>query len=241
MTQQLIRFEGIIKKFKSGFELKVPHLEINPGETIAFLGKNGAGKSTLFQLLTANSEPSKGKIYLQGERLTIDNFQIKRKFGYLPQSLHLPKWINCSDVLKYASNLYEIKNASTVIESSMKYWDCEFYQKKPLASCSHGMQKRVGLALATIHDPICLILDEPFSGLDIYHTKALENEISRRKDLGKTTIISTHITPYVANLCDKVYLVDQGNISSIENWNNLNYEEKITAIEHHFFTKESHL
>ena len=74
------------------------------------------------------------------------------------------------------------------------------------------MQKRVGLALATLHDPVCLVLDEPFSGLDIFHTRALEQEILKRQQHGKTTIISTHVTPYVAKLCQRVFLVDDIDI-----------------------------
>lgn len=237
--EALIDVQGIQKTYKSGFELKPCDLKLFPGDTIAFLGKNGAGKSTFFQIITGNCDATKGKVYLGGERLTPDNYQMKKLIGYLPQNLQLPKWVSCLDILRYGANLYELEHASEKIKQTIAYWDCEFYQNKPLASCSHGMQKRVGLAIATIHNPKCLVLDEPFSGLDIYHTRALEKEIQRRQSEGLTTLLSTHVTPYVAKLCQKVFFIDEGQIKEVDGWNQHSSEQKINIIEQHFFKDQA--
>lgn len=119
----------------------------------------------------------------------------------------------------------------------MEFWDCASYRSKTLASCSFGMQKRVGLALATLHDPPCLILDEPFSGLDIFHIHALEEALGKRKDEGKTTVLSTHILPYVVRSCARVFILDEGNVKEFNSWAQKSTDEKTASIEQHFFQR----
>ena len=116
-------------------------------------------------------------------------------------------------------------------------WDCDSYKKKPICLCSHGMQKRVALALATIHKPELLILDEPFSGLDLFHTKALKEYIKSRKEEKKTTLLSTHIMPYAIELCDEVYIIKTGKILKLEKWENYESNEKKDLLESEFFLK----
>jgi len=234
-SNTLVSIENLKKEYPGGFTLGPASINLSEGETVAFLGKNGAGKSTLFQMLTGNSDATSGTILVDGKKLTPDKYELKRKLGYLPQNLHLPKWSTGLEILRYGASLYQLENAEEKIQSAMKYWDCEFYKDKPLAACSHGMQKRVGLAIASLHDPVCLILDEPFSGLDLFHIRALENEIKRRQAAGKTTLISTHIAPYVAQLCQKVYVVDQGKIKTLNGWDEADQIERISLIETEFF------
>lgn len=231
----MIQLKELTKKFSSGFQLGPVNLEISKSNTIALLGQNGAGKSTLFQLLTGNLDATSGEIYIFEKRLLPENYLLKRTIGYLPQHFHLPKWVTGLDILRYAASLYELEDAENKIKDSLKYWDAQSYQKKPLASLSHGMQKRIALALATIHNPQLLILDEPFSGLDLFHIRALENLIEKRQTENKITILSTHIAPYVAKLCKKVYTAEKGKIDELANWSGSSYEEKITLIENHFY------
>ncbi|MEZ4742994.1 MAG: ABC transporter ATP-binding protein [Bdellovibrionota bacterium] len=236
----LIKIDNVKKEYPGGFCLGPVSLELYSGTTIAFLGKNGAGKSTFFQLLTGNSDASSGSILLGDKKLTPDKFELKRELGYLPQNLHLPKWATCLEILRYGASLYQLDDADKKITAAIEYWDCSFFKNKPLAACSHGMQKRVGLAIANLHDPACLILDEPFSGLDLFHTKALETVIKNRQDSGKTTLISTHIAPYVAQLCQKVYTVELGSINLLKNWDGADYLKKISLIEDEFFSRSKH-
>jgi ABC-type multidrug transport system ATPase subunit len=147
----------------------------------------------------------------------------------------LPKWVTGQDLLNYAALLHSLKDRQKRVQESMTFWDCASYKSKPLASCSFGMQKRIGLALATLHDPDCLILDEPFSGLDILHIHALEQAILKRNTDGKLTILSTHIIPFVVQSCTKVFILDEGNIHEIKDWLKLTREEKTSRIETHFF------
>ena len=231
----LLTVKDLTKKYPSGFQFGSANFELQSGSTVAFLGPNGAGKSTLFQMLTGNLDPSSGHINLEGAKLSPDAFELKRMVGYLPQHLQLPKWVSGREVLRYAANLYQLPEPMKQIEGMMERWDCHSYQNQPLASCSHGMQKRVGLALANIHTPRLLILDEPFSGLDLYHMRTLEELITERRKAGLATIISTHITPFVAKLCQQVFIIKKGQVQQLGGWAEHSYEDKVKAIENQFF------
>lgn len=231
----LLTVKDLTKKYPSGFQFGSASFELPRGSTVAFLGPNGAGKSTLFQMLTGNLDSSEGSITIGGLKLSPDAYELKRSVGYLPQHLQLPRWVSGREVLRYAANLYQLDDPLARINSMMKQWDCLAYEHQPLASCSHGMQKRVGLALANLHTPKLLILDEPFSGLDLYHMKTLEELIMSRRKSGLATIISTHITPFVAKLCEQVYIIKKGQVSYLEGWADNSNEEKIKMIEDKFF------
>ena len=225
---------AITKRYSSAseaFSLGPIDLNIEAGETLAILGENGAGKSTLFNLMTANLDLDSGEIILQGKKLIPENFIAKREFGYLPQKLYFPPWVSGEELLRYARSLY----GKGDIEQSINYWDCASYRRLPLASCSHGMQKRVGLALATLHCPPLLLLDEPFSGLDVSHTRALETLLQKRCQQGYSNVISTHILPYVATLGHRVVILRDGILRSVNNWQKTSYIPRIKALEDEFF------
>ena len=232
----LLEVKNLTKSFGEGWKLGPVHLTLSAGEICALLGKNGAGKTTTFQILTGNMDAGSGEIRIKGEKLTPDAFQLKQKIGYLPQNPVLPRWASGEEILLYAAGLYEIKDKQTFVNKLMDYWDCAYYRKKPLAALSHGMQKRVGLALASMHDPDLLILDEPHSGLDLFHIRALDELLLTRQRNQKTTIMSTHIAPYTAKLCDRVLIIESGSVSQLVGWETQSFVERISAIESRFFS-----
>jgi len=232
----LLEVKNLTKSFNEAWRLGPVDLNLAAGEVCALLGKNGAGKTTMFQILTGNMDAEKGEIRLQGERLTPDVFQLKQKIGYLPQNPVLPRWASGEEILLYAAGLYEISERQTFVAKLMEYWDCAYYRKKPLAALSHGMQKRVGLALASMHDPDLLVLDEPHSGLDLFHIRALDDLIKTRQKNQKTTIMSTHIAPYTAKLCSRVLIIESGVVSQLDGWSDQSFVERISAIESRFFS-----
>jgi ABC-type multidrug transport system ATPase subunit len=160
---------------------------------------------------------------------------MKRKIGYLPQHLQLPRWVTGKEILNYCASLYQLDNPKSKIADMIDTWDCSSYINRPLSTCSHGMQKRIGLSIATIHSPDLLILDEPFSGLDLYHMKSLENLIISRKEHHKATILSTHINSFVAKLCQHVFVLKNGNVKVLEKWKHNSIADKISMIENEFF------
>lgn len=234
--KQFLVLENLVKSYHgSTYCLGPLSLSLQTGEILALLGKNGAGKSTLFQLITGNLDPTSGSIGFGEETLRPDRFDLKRRMGYLPQHLELPRWVTGREILSYAISLYNLPDPKQTLERTLAYWDCMEFQHKPLAACSHGMQKRVALALATVHEPELLILDEPFSGLDLFHIKALTDILETRRHTGRTSILSTHVSHYAATLCHRALVLENGQASYLPLWESADTLQRITQIERHFF------
>ncbi|MDA9951127.1 ABC transporter ATP-binding protein [Oligoflexaceae bacterium] len=226
-----------LKKSFAAFEFGPLDLKVDTGECVAFLGHNGAGKSTFFQMITGQLDPTSGEIRFLDQKMTPENFELKRSLGYLPQNLELPDWICATEVLDYAAKLYGIPQ--TAAANALKLWAVEGYKRTPLIDCSHGMKKRVGLALASIHDPDLLILDEPFSGLDIAHIRTLKQLVAQRQKEGKTTFLSTHILPYAGELCSRALLLSNGQVRELEQWKNQSSSERSSLGEAAIFNEGS--
>ena len=225
----LLTLKTITKEFASGFKLTPCSLQMQAGDVLALLGKNGSGKSTLMNIITANTDPTTGDILFSGQRFFPESYALKRKLGYLPQNLNFPAWVTGKEILSYACYLYRLPPQQ--VEQALAYWDATPYQHRPLAVCSHGMQKRIGLALANIHTPTLLVLDEPFSGLDIVQTKSLQDVIVNRQQQGLATIVSTHVLPYVAKICNRVLIMQNGESKETLTWQGQSLTERIDRLE----------
>jgi ABC-2 type transport system ATP-binding protein len=230
-----LRLENLAKQFaQSGFKLGPLDFELKAGSRLALFGKNGAGKSTLFQLITGHLAADEGVIKIFDQRMNVSSFELKKRIGYLPQHLELPRWVSAFDLLTYALKLYEFKDLTQKRQEVLERWDAASYARKPLGACSYGMQKRVALALATLHDPELLILDEPFSGLDLFHIRTLEELIAARS-ASQLTVLSTHVASHVARLCDRAIVIRDGRIDEIEAWNHAAFMERLALMEDQFF------
>ncbi|MCB9228718.1 MAG: ABC transporter ATP-binding protein [Deltaproteobacteria bacterium] len=241
----VLEARGLTKSWSSGFASGPSDLVLRAGETLGILGLNGAGKSTLFQMLSGNLDADSGELLLNGSRLHPEAFQLKRKIGYLPQNMLLPRWATGQELLTYAVSLYQLEDPLRELQLLMEYWDCYSYRDKPLETCSHGMQKRIALALSCIHTPDLLILDEPFSGLDLCHMASLKHKILQRQKAGLATILSTHIAPYVASLCSDIRIIRSGCLSHPGGWADMKEADRVCLIEEafqsdHSFLAESH-
>lgn len=231
----MITMKNLKKTYGAKYTLGPLDLRLARGENVALIGPNGAGKSTFFQILTGHLDATEGEAYFGDRPIKPQSFEIKRQIGYLPQNLLLPPWVSGEELLWYAAALHEMKSPKVTIEQMMELWDIVPYKHRPMAACSHGMQKRVGLALAMLHNPDLLILDEPFSGLDLYHVRSLEELIEQRRKSGFTTILSTHNIPYAARICDRILMIRAGKINQFNGWQNAAWETRVQMIEGEFF------
>lgn len=233
-----LHLSNLVKRYaSSSFVLGPLNVEMAPGARLALFGKNGAGKSTLFQLLTGHMPADEGTIQIFGEKMHTGAFTLKRRIGYLPQNLELPRWVSAYDIITYALKLHGLQPLDRIRSETLAYWDAESYAKKPLGACSYGMQKRVALALATLHNPDLLILDEPFSGLDLYHIHSLENLLAGR-NAQQLSIISTHVAAHVARLCDRAITIHNGAMAEIDAWGRAGMLERMDLMEEQFFPKK---
>jgi ABC-2 type transport system ATP-binding protein len=187
--------------------------EVKKGEIVGFLGPNGAGKSTTMKITTGYLPPSTGEVIVEGYDVVQHPLEVKRITGYLPE--HNPLYLDMfvHEYLAFAGGLFRLKggNLRKRVSEMIELCGLGLEQNKKVESLSKGYRQRVGLAAALIHDPQVLILDEPTSGLDPNQLVEIRKVI---KDIStnKTVIFSTHIMQEVQALCDRVIVINRGNI-----------------------------
>lgn len=195
---------------------------VNQGEIVGFLGPNGAGKSTTLKIATSYLPPSSGQVIVGGFDVVANPMAVKRITGYLPE--HNPLYLDLfvHEYLHFIGKLYGLggKTLKNRIAEMIELCGLTREQNKKIENLSKGYRQRVGLAQAFIHDPSILILDEPTSGLDpnqLLEIRKLIKDIS----LNKTVIFSTHIMQEVQALCERVIVINKGEIVANDRLENL--------------------
>lgn len=186
---------------------------VNEGEIVGFLGPNGAGKSTTMKIATCYIPPSSGTVRVGGFDVVDHPMQVKQMTGYLPE--HNPLYLDLyvHEYLHFIGNVYGLRGAAlkSRVGEMIELCGLTREQNKRIETLSKGYRQRVGLAQALLHDPKVLILDEPTSGLDpnqLVEIRKLISEVSKNK----TVLFSTHIMQEVQALCDRVIVINKGEI-----------------------------
>lgn len=210
-------------------------LQVGEGEIVGFLGPNGAGKSTTMKIATGYVPPTEGQVLVAGFDVVTQPIEVKRVTGYLPE--HNPLYLDLyvHEYLRFIGSLYGIRGTrlKNRVAEMIDLCGLTREQNKKIEALSKGYRQRVGLAQALIHNPAVLILDEPTSGLDpnqLLEIRKLIKEISRNK----TVIFSTHIMQEVSALCDRVIVINKGEIvsdSSLANLLSLQNNETVIIVE----------
>ncbi len=217
----LIEMDAVSKVFKKEFTKKVVHalrslsLGIQEGEVFGFLGPNGAGKSTAIKLLLNLIRPSSGSISIDGRSVSDKN--VRRFIGYLPENPYFYDHLSAKELLWFGGKSCNMDDAAIRQRTTtlLEELDLIDAMKRPLRSYSKGMVQRAGLALALIHDPKLLILDEPMSGLDPMGRKKVFDLILRLKEEGKTVFFSSHILHDIERLCDRAAILINGSLKRL--------------------------
>ncbi len=193
---------------------------VETGQIVGFLGPNGAGKSTMMKIITCYIPPTQGTVKVCGFDILDQSIDVKKQIGYLPE--HNPLYLDMyvKEFLEFVGGLYKINNLKSRVAEMIELTGLQVEQKKKIGALSKGYRQRVGLAQAIIHDPKVLIMDEPTTGLD---PNQLEEIRSLIKMLGKekTVMLSTHIMQEVEAVCDKVIIINKGEIVANESTANL--------------------
>jgi ABC-2 type transport system ATP-binding protein len=193
---------------------------VDTGQIVGFLGPNGAGKSTMMKIITCYIPPTQGSVKVCGFDILDQSIEVKKQIGYLPE--HNPLYLDMyvKEFLEFVGGLYKINNLKSRVAEMIELTGLQVEQKKKIGALSKGYRQRVGLAQAIIHDPKVLIMDEPTTGLD---PNQLEEIRSLIKNLGKekTVMLSTHIMQEVEAVCDKVIIINKGEIVANESTANL--------------------
>jgi ABC-2 type transport system ATP-binding protein len=187
---------------------------IKPGEILGYLGPNGAGKSTTVKLLTGLIEPTSGEITFHGQDISRDIKGYQRRLGYVPEEAHLYPHLSGRECLQLAGRLRGLPRR--VLESRIDellrlvgLWED---RHSSLASYSKGMRQKILLLTALLHDPELLILDEPFSGLDVNAAMVLRSLLQTLAERGKMVLYSSHVLEVVEKVCHTVLILRKGQV-----------------------------
>jgi len=214
MSTQVVELRKVTKKIRSKTIIDDISFNVYTGEVFGFLGPNGAGKSTLMRILATLQQPDQGSIYLNDINLLEDKLTVRRTLGYLPQDFGLVSNTRAVDLLDYFAILKGIthkKERASLIDHLLQQTNLWEKRKTKVGGFSGGMKQRFGEARALIANAKLLIVDEPTAGLDPSERLKFLNILS---ELGQNSIIilSTHIVADVSELCNKMAIINRGEI-----------------------------
>ncbi len=202
---------NLTKKYGQQVAVNGISFTANPGEITGFLGPNGAGKSTTMKMITGYLHKDDGGIKVCGVEVDPEGIDTKNNIGYLPESNPLYYDMYVKEYLHFIAGLHKIKNAKAAVDKVIEQVGLTPEAGKKTGQLSKGYKQRVGLAAAIIHEPKVLILDEPTNGLDPNQIVEIRNVIkSLAKD--KTILLSSHIMQEVEALCDRIIIINKGNL-----------------------------
>ena len=207
----MIRVEGLTKDFGARRAIDTLNFHAEKGEILGFLGPNGAGKTTTMRILCGYMPPTSGKAWIADFDIMEQSLEVRRRVGYLPETVPLYPDMTVFDYLKYMADLRHLSDAEDRVEEVLELVHMEERADGYISNLSKGMRQRIGLAQALIHKPGVLILDEPTIGLDPAQIIEVRNMI---REIGKerTVLLSTHILSEAQQICDRVLIINKGVI-----------------------------
>ena len=230
-NKKLLSVKHLSRNYGSLTAVNNISFHLNQGEVLGFLGPNGAGKSSAMQVITGNLAPSTGQINICGSDLLDSAKEAKANIGYLPEQPPLYRELTVDEYLSFCAQLNRIEksNQNSALERAKERCGLTEVGQRLINNLSKGYQQRVGIAQAIIHNPAIVVLDEPTVGLDpiqIREIRTLIRELA--EDHG--VILSTHILPEVQMTCDRVQIINKGQLVYSDDISNLNQRMKSNSL-----------
>lgn len=218
----MIEVNQLTKRYARHEAVRGVTFSVDRGEIVGFLGPNGAGKTTTLRMLTGYLPPTSGTATIAGHDIFRQSIEARRKIGYMPENVPLYEDMRVKEYLKFRAQLKGLGNSDTRRRVGDVVDTCGLVdvRRKMIKTLSKGYRQRVGLADALVHDPELLILDEPTNGLDPNQIRQIR-ELIRRLGQSHTVLISTHILSEVEMTCNRVIIIDGGEIKAADTPANL--------------------
>ncbi len=208
----MIQTRDLTKKYGEQFAIREIDLELEEGDLFGFIGPNGAGKTTTMRIIATLLKPTWGEAYICGHSIYTQPKEIRRLVGYMPDFFGVYDDMKVIEYLEFFAASYRItgQKRRQVCDEMLEVVDLDFKRNAYANTLSRGQTQRLGLARVLLHDPQVLLLDEPLSGLDPRARNEMRELLRRLGQMGKTIIVSSHILPELADICNKVGIIDRG-------------------------------
>jgi len=233
----VIETQNLSKEYTARFGKQVVNalndftFNVEQGEIFGLLGPNGAGKTTLIKMLLAITFPTRGSAKLFGT--DVRNYKAKTKVGYLPENHKFPSYLTGEQVLSYYGQLSGMKGDSEMtkrIDEMLGMMNLTQWRKTKIKKYSKGMMQKLGLAQAMLSEPDLIFLDEPTDGVDPIGRKEIRDILSEIKSKGKTIFLNSHLLSEVEMICDRVAILNKGDLIKEGDVDDLTKAENIFAI-----------
>jgi ABC-2 type transport system ATP-binding protein len=210
----MIETRDLTKKYGELYAIKSIDLNLNRGDLFGFIGPNGAGKTTTMRILATLLNPTWGEAYVGGHSIYTQPKEIRRMIGYMPDFFGVYDDMKVIEYLEFFAAAYRIRGPQRrkVCDEVLELVELGYKREALVTSLSRGMNQRLGLARVLLHDPQVLLLDEPASGLDPRARIEIRTLLKRLGTMGKTIMVSSHILPELADICNKVGIIERGEL-----------------------------
>jgi ABC-2 type transport system ATP-binding protein len=219
----MLQVERLTKRYGALVGIQDVSFTVQPGEVLGLLGPNGSGKSTTVKILTGLLQPSSGGVRLDGRDVAADIAAYKAHLGYVPEEPHLYSYLTGPEYLRLVGRLRNLseQRLEPKIERFLRLLGIYDDRYQTLTSYSKGMRQKILIAAAVLHDPRLVILDEPFSGLDVSAARVLKAFVRALADDGKMVVFSSHVLEVVEQVCSRVLILREGRVAGHDSVVNL--------------------
>jgi ABC-2 type transport system ATP-binding protein len=211
----VIETHDLTKRYGDLYAIQSIDLRLERGDLFGFIGPNGAGKTTTMRILATLLQPSWGEAYIDGNSIYTHPKEIRRLVGYMPDFFGVYDDMKVIEYLEFFAAAYRIHGPRRreICERMLQVVDLDFKRDAYANTLSRGQTQRLGLARVMLHDPQVLLLDEPLSGLDPRARIDMRNLLKQLAEMGKTIIVSSHILPELADVCNKIGIINHGRMN----------------------------
>ena len=210
----MIETRDLTKMYGDLFAVNRLNMSLDKGDVYGFIGPNGAGKTTTMRMLATLLNPSYGEATVCGYSIYTGSKDIRRLIGYMPDFFGVYDDMKVIEYLEFFAAAYRIKGPARrkICEDVLELVDLTYKRDALVTSLSRGMTQRLGLARVLLHDPQVLLLDEPASGLDPRARIEIRGLLKELRNMGKTILVSSHILPELADICNKIGIIERGEL-----------------------------
>ena len=209
------------KQTEDNHALNNLNLDVKEGEIFGLLGPNGAGKTTFINILAGTVIKTAGQVNVWGFDLDKNPRQVRASVGIVPQEVNLDPFFSPRKLLELQAGLYGIKEKDRITDTILKLVSLEKQANSYARSLSGGMKRRLLMAKALVHQPPIVFLDEPTAGVDVELRQNLWKNVRLLNDLGVTVILTTHYLEEAEEMCDRIAILNKGNIVALDSTKNL--------------------